>query len=359
MEMELSGKHTSSLEQMILSKAYELNYESCGIVPLEKLNEYGLKMQERIQRVPHSEGFYQSQSRLINPQQKFPWAQSVLIVTEPFGKYKVPEEVQGHIGKHYLFDTRINPDTNEFQTGIKMEEFLQTLGLQFTNERKFGLVGLRWAAMKAGLGTIRRNNFFYSRAGSYVALQGWLIDKKLELIGNTELPQCSDHCNRCIKACPSGSLSAPYTMSPLKCVSFLTTFGGRDLLNGPLSKTFGQCIYGCDICQDVCPMNQGKLAETNDFPGLPDLAPHLTPESVLEMEDDFYRQHIQPKFFYLSPDELWKWKVNVLRYMGNNYQDSYKPYIMSACRSDHEKVREMAQTIRAELTDMLSDKNTL
>jgi epoxyqueuosine reductase len=348
LEMELS-KHTGNLEQRIQSKANELGYESCGIVSLEKLNEYGLKIQERIQRVPQSEGFYQRQSRLIDPQQVFPWAQSVVIVTEPSGKYKVPEELKGHIGKHYLFDTRINQNTNEFQNGMKMEEFLQTSGLRFANERKFGLVGLRWAAMKAGLGIIRRNNFFYSKAGSYVTLQGWLIDRKLELIGDTQLPQCSDQCNRCIKACPSGSLSAPYTMSPNKCVSFLTTFGGRDLPKEPLSKMFGQCIYGCDICQDVCPMNKGKLAEAEDFPGVAELAPHLTPESILGMDDNYYRQHIQPKFFYLSPDDLWKWKINALNYMSNNYQDSYKPYILAACEHDHEKVREVAQWLRAEI----------
>lgn len=339
-----------SLEQKILEKALALGYEDCGIVPLEKLSEYGQKMHERVQKVPQSEKFYQRQRRLIDPQESFPWAQSVIIVLERYGKYVVPKEVQSSIGKHYLFDTRIDENTQEFQAGLEMERFLSTIDLKFENERKFGLVGLRWAAMQAGLGIIRKNNFFYSKsAGSWVGLQGWLINQRLELIGQVNLPKCSDNCNRCIEACPSGSLSAPYTMSPTECVSFLTTFGGRDLPNEHLSKTFGRCLYGCDICQEVCPMNKGKSAGTDDFPGVAELAPYLTPEKIMEMDENFYRKNVQPKFFYVNSDDLWKWKLNALNFMRNNYDERYKPYVLAACENEHEKIREMAEMIRKEL----------
>ncbi|MDR3541645.1 MAG: epoxyqueuosine reductase [Desulfosporosinus sp.] len=339
-----------NIEQMIQNKACELGYESCGIVPLEKLSEYGQKMLERIQTVPQSEKFYQSLNRLIDPREAFSWAQSVVVVIERYGKYAVPDEIKGYIGKQFLFDTRIDENTEEFQAGLKMENYMRTLGLQFVNERKFGLVGLRWAAMKAGLGIIRRNNFFYTeKSGSWVSLQGWLIDKKLELIETTDLPKCSNNCNRCIKACPSGSLSAPYTMSPAECVSYLTTFGGHDLPDEPLRKTFSQCLYGCDICQEICPMNKGKWDEIDDFPGVSELAPYLTPENIMEMDDDFYKQNIQPKFFYLNPEDLWKWKVSVLCFMNNNYQENYKSYIIAACKNENKKIREMAELICSEL----------
>lgn len=337
------------MEQQIFDMANELGYEGCGIIPLDQLSGYGEKMQERMEKAPQSAGFYQRQGRLANPQEAFPWAQSVVVVAERYGKYAVPDEVKNRIGRHYLFDARVNEETEEYRAGSQLEGFMQSLGLQTANERKFGLVGLRWAAMKAGIGTIRRNNFFYTKSGSWVTLQGWLIDRRLELIGNTKLPQCSDRCNRCVEACPSGSLSAPYTMSPVECVSFLTTFGGRDLPNSPLRKSFGSCIYGCDICQDVCPMNKGKGEGKEDFPGLAELAPRLTPEGIMEMDDDFYRDKVQPKFFYLKPDELWKWKVNALTYMGNNYQESYRAYINAACGHDHEKIREMARLVNREL----------
>ncbi len=80
-----------------------------------------------------------------------------------------------------------------------------------------------------------------------------------------------------------------------------------------------------------------------------ELAPQLAPESIMEMDDDFYKQKVQPKFFYLTSEELWKWKVNALCFMRNNYKESYKPYIIAACVNENEKISEMAQLIRSEL----------
>lgn len=45
-----------------------------------------------------------------------------------------------------------------------------------------------------------------------------------------------------------------------------------------------------------------------------DIVPYLTPESILSMDEEFYKENTQPKFFYLSPDELWKWRVNALNF---------------------------------------------
>ena len=94
-------------------------------------------------------------------------------------------------------------------------------------------------------------------------------------------------------------------------------------------------------------MNRGKWEEREDFPGLKELSSFLTPEKIMEMDEFFYRQYVQPKFFYLTSDELWKWKVNVLCFMDNQYQEKYKPFILSACEDPHKMVSEMAQSIYA------------
>jgi epoxyqueuosine reductase len=333
----------------IQQKAYELGYEKCGIIPLSYMHEFEAKLEERIQKVSSSAGFYERQKRLIDPRKDFPWAKSIVIVAESFGHYNIPRHLQGRIGRHYLFDTRVDENTESFQAGLLFDAYLKSYGLQSVTERKFGLVGLRWAAMQAGLGIIRRNNFFYTQSGSWTTLYAWLIDEELTLVEKDSLPQCPPKCNRCIDACPTHSLSAPYTMNPLQCISFLTTFGGRDLANEPLSKNFGQCIYGCDICQDVCPMNPKKLSSEKEFTALKELEYFLSPEKIMEMDETFYRKNVQPKFFYLSPDELWKWKVNVLCFMQNNYQESYKPYIFKAYKSDNKKIQEMARSVYDQL----------
>lgn len=335
----------NTIEKLIQSKAYELGYEKCGIIPIQEMDGYAEKLEERIRKVPASEKFYQGQRRFLNLQLAYPWAKSVVVLATRYGRYKIPQPVKGQIAKLYLFDLRVNPELKEYKSSQAIDQYLQGFGLRVATERKFGVVGLRWAAMQAGLGIIRRNNFFYTQSGSWVDLEVWLTDKEMDLREISDLPPCPEGCNRCIKACPTCSLSEPYTMLPNTCVSFLTTFGGRNLPNEPLSKKFGSCIYGCDICQDICPMNKGKWQENEDFPGLSELAPMLTPENILAMDEVYYKEKIQPRFFYLSPDELWKWKVNVLCFMRNNYQEEYKPHIIAACENENIKVQEMARSI--------------
>ena len=160
------------------------------------------------------------------------------------------------------------------------------------------MVGLRWAALEAGLGIIRRNNFLYTKNGSWVHLEAWLTDGEMELRQQETLPPCPKNCTK---------------------------------------------------CQSACPMNRNQWKETLEFPGLSEVAELLEPERILELTEDTYREKIQPKFFYLSPEELWKWKINVLNYMRNYYRDGYRGPILQACGSSHDGIRRMAETVRDEL----------
>ena len=343
--MSKKSDSDNSIAQLIQQKALDLGYEKCGIIPIEMMTGYEEKFNERLQKVPESQPFYQNQQRLIRFQEDFDWAKSIVVLVKRYSKYHIPESLKGHIAKHYLTDSRVNENTKEFQSSTALEQYMQELGLRTATNRKFGIVGVRWAALQAGLGIIRRNNFFYTESGSWISLEAFLTDCEMELIEKPNLPPCPPNCNRCMKACSTASLSDPYTMNPLRCISYLTTFGGRNLPNEPLASDFGDWIYGCDMCQDACPMNHNKWTGQNEFPGLSELEPSLTMENILEMDEDFYRQNIQPKFFYLSPDELWKWQVNVLNFMDNRYEDHFAPAIIKAQESKYERVREMADII--------------
>ena len=331
--------------QLIHEKALELGYEKCGIIPVEMMSGYEEKFHERTQKIPGSQPFYQGQERLLKFKEEYPWAKSIVILAKSYSKYEVPESLNGHIAKHYLMDTRVNESTTEFQNSILLEQYMQDLGMRTAINRKFGIIGMRWAAMQAGIGVIRRNNFFYTESGSWICLEAFLVDGEMELIEETRLKPCPPNCDRCIKACPTKSLCEAYAMNPLKCVSFLTTFGGRDLSNESLAAEFGDWIYGCDICQDVCPMNHGKWGGTEKFPELEELSDVVTIENILNMDEETYKEKIQPKFFYLAPDELWKWQVNTLNYMNNHFNQTYSSAISEARNSKYPKVREMATAI--------------
>lgn len=338
-----------SIEKMIQNKAYELGYEKCGIIPIAAMDGYEKKLAERIRKIPESESFYKSQrDRLTNLAVLYPWAESVVVLATVYGKYKIPQAVNGHIAKAYLFDTRVDAETEGYQNNRAIDRYLKELGLRTADNQKFGIVGLRWAAVQSGLGIIRRNNFFYTESGSWVMLEAWLTDKKMELCENTVLPACPANCRACVRSCPTGSLAEPYTMLPTACISFLTTFGGRDLIREPLSGKFKDCVYGCDICQDACPVNREKWRFEKTFPDLSKLAPSLSPEKILHMDKTFYKEKIQPKFFYLGADELWKWKMNALNFMRNNYSEAYKVHISDACEDKDDRIRSMAGIILQE-----------
>lgn len=331
-----------SLSSQIKKAALDMGYEKCGIIKMSDMYGYKEKLEERIEKIPEAKGFYQSQYRFVHAQDTYPWAKSIVVCVRKYAKYHVPEHLQGMIGKTYLFDSRADENSRDFQDSLKFEKYMQELGLRAETERKFGLTALRWAALKAGLGVIRRNNFFYTENGSWLTLEAWLIDKELEEIETTKVIPCSEKCNLCMKACPSASLSQPYTMNPMACVSCITTFTGRDMPNERFREEIGDWVYGCDACQDACPMNKNRWEGTEEFPGLEELSEQISLEKILKMNYDFLENVMQAKFWYIPKEDVWKWKVNVINAMVNNYKEQYKNCIYEACKDSHEKVREMA-----------------
>lgn len=330
------------LAEQLKSTALEMGYEKCGIIKISELNGYEEKLNERINHIPQSKGFYQSLYRFTNLQNTHPWAKSIVICVRRYGKYHIPEHLKGSIAKYYLVDIRKDKNSKDFQDSLKFEKYIQSLGLRAENERKFGLVPLRWAALKAGLGVVRKNNFFYTENGSWVTLEAWLIDKELESIETPNIRPCSDKCDLCIKACPSASLYKPYTMNPLACVSCITTFTGRDMPNEKYREQIGNWVYGCDACQDACPMNKNRWHETEEFPNLQELSDQISLEKIIKMDYDFLENVMQPKFWYIPKNDVWKWKVNAINAMVNDYKAEYKEHILYACKDSNSKVREMA-----------------
>ncbi len=250
------------------------------------------------------------------------------------------------IAKYYLVDSRRDEKSPDYQNSILFEKYLNDQGLHTATTRDFGITALRWAALEAGLGTIRRNNFFYTVSGSWGYLEAWLIDREMELIDKTTLKECPANCNLCRKHCPTSSLSEPYTTNMLTCVSYLTTLGGWDLQNETLSKAMGGWVFGCDACQDVCPFNQGTWTDEEDFPGLQDLSNSISLEKIINMDYQFLQESMQPKFWYIAKDNVWKWKVNALNCMLNTYRNIYSRYIEIACNDENEHVREMAEWVK-------------
>jgi len=132
-------------------------------------------------------------------------------------------------------------------------------------------------ARQCGLGWTGKNTLLIRPGkGSFHFIAIILTDLDLE----PDLPE-TDHCGNCrlcLDACPTGALEKPFVLSPAKCLAYLTIDEEGDL-PAELKDNFRNRIYGCDICQDVCPYNRFAVAHET-----PDLLPSQTLKSYRQKD---------------------------------------------------------------------------
>ncbi|GHS85005.1 Fe-S oxidoreductase [Synergistales bacterium] len=331
------------VEQKIRQKARSLGIEKCGVIKPEDMLDYADKLRERMSRIPDGEAVYGRFVGFADVRRSFPWAKSIVVAVTRYGRYVIPEAARARYGKSYLTDSRFNPDSPERKILNSFGAYLEELGLKTAFNEHPGLTAMRWAAHKAGLGIIRRNNFFYTEKGSWHTITAWITDGEMELTERHDLKECPSDCNRCIKACPTKSLSMPYTMNMATCVSKLTTSNDQNSYDDATNGQIGAWIYGCDACQDACPMNRDKWSEADDFPGLEDLSPFLSPEKILAATYEEIERVLSRKFFYINKESLWRWKLNAINAMVNDYRNVFAPLIENALRDEYPIVRERAK----------------
>ena len=128
-----------------------------------------------------------------------------------------------------------------------------------------GPVSERALAAAAGLGWTAKNTcLIHPQIGSYAFL-GVLITPLAVEAGESRftVPDRCGSCTRCIQACPTDALIAPYQMDASRCISYLT-IEHRGAIAPELMEKMGRQVFGCDICQDVCPWNRKAPIEADD-----------------------------------------------------------------------------------------------
>ena len=335
------------LAQSIRDMAVSLGFESCGIVRLEALEEYEEKLDERIEECPAAKPMLEPLRKYARLKENYDWAKAVIVCVRRYGKYIVPEGFEGIIGKYYLYDHKLQPDSEMSRNITTFDNYLSAQGIRVVKELH-GITSGRMAAAKAGLGIIRKNNFFYTQSGSWVIIDTWLIDCELELIEKTNLSECPPGCSKCIDGCPTKSLSKAYCTDMTTCITRLT-WGIRDLPPEGLRRKMKTWIYGCDECQNACPINKNAWETRQKYPGLEELAEKFSLEKVFSVDENELKNVLLSKFWFIRPESFWLWKVNVLGAMANNYKEEYMKYLCEAQRDKNEKVREMANWVLAQL----------
>jgi epoxyqueuosine reductase len=286
----------------ICERASQLGFAIAGVVRAEKFPELA-RQQEWLARGYAGEMKYLSDARRSNPQAALPGIQSAIVcaltynteharIEQAFAKLKNTSETGGPRG--WISRYAWGDDYHDV-----LREKLQMLldGLREQHPQPFeariyadtGPINERVLAKHAGLGWLGKNTLLLNeRIGSFFFLG--VILTTLELpptLGNADVPppdRCGT-CRKCIDACPTEALVEPYVIDARKCISYLT-IELRGAIPEQLREPMAQHIFGCDICQDVCPWNRhAAVTDANEFQ--PRSFGHPSAAAVIEKEFTF------------------------------------------------------------------------
>ncbi|MGQ8336074.1 tRNA epoxyqueuosine(34) reductase QueG [Sunxiuqinia sp. A32] len=254
----------------IKKKALELGFISCGISRAGYLNEEKSRLEKWLQNGMNGEMNYMSrnQEKRLDPTLLFDGAKSVISVLLNYFPKEGQEDSAAPIiskyayGKdyHFVLKEKLNALLEYIQN-----EIADCNGRTFVDSAP--VLDKAWAA-KAGLGWIGKNtNLISVEHGSFFFIGELIVDLEMEPDEKIVSNHCGN-CTRCIDACPTNAIVAPYVVDARRCISYQTIELKGDL-DENLKGKFANRVFGCDICQDVCPWNL-KSEPHNE----PDFEPH-------------------------------------------------------------------------------------
>jgi len=202
----------------------------------------------------------------------------------------------------------------------------------------------REGAVRGGIGFYGKNTMLITRRhGSWVVLGTLVTEAEIERSAPLEL-NCGS-CTLCIEACPTGALDEPGTLDSTRCLSYWTQ------APGPIPEEYrtelGAQVYGCDICQDVCPWNRGieKRREHETTPA--EAEPHVSLVEWLETCDEDLRERYDRLYFPRNDPRYLR--RNALVAAGNVGGEEVRDAVAAFAESDDALLREHAEWALARL----------
>ena len=330
--------------EAIIERGRELGFEDVGFTTADPFVEHKALLLEMKEEYGWAEAVGLELLNGTDPKAIMPAAQTIIVLMEVYFRQAYPRVLEGHFGRCYLDDDRVTHD-GLYQRIKAFRGFLRDSGID--SKVPFNLPH-RVAAARAGMGTFGKNCLFYSncvaRCGSWTLPIAVVIDRAFAPGTPTMEMGCPDWCrNACIAACPTRALKGNGRIDPRKCISFLSYFGDG-LTPLALREPMGMYVYGCDRCQNVCPRNQPWLAQ--ELPlneKVVAKAPHFDLPALLHMDREYFETKVWPHMFYMGYDDIWRWKMNTARVMGNSRDPKYVPDLIRAFKeNDDDRVRGMA-----------------
>lgn len=283
--------------RLIKLLAAESGFDFCGIAAARPLDEDARKLENWLQQGKQGSMHYMENhfELRVNPYKLLPGAKSVISLLMNYfpvadQEKDIPKISKYAYGKDY--HTVIRPKL-EFILARMREKLGNFHGRGFVDSAP--VLERSWAVL-SGLGWVGKNgNLIRKGNGSFFFIATLIIDLELDYDAPTTTDYCGT-CTRCIDACPTEAIEPGKVVDGSKCISYFTIELKDLLIPDQMKNKFDNWMFGCDVCQDVCPWNRfSKPTSESEFAPIADIL-HLNEKDWEEMTEDGFK-----KIFAVSP----------------------------------------------------------
>ncbi len=283
--MSVIEKHTELINKL----AINLGFDFCGIAKAAFLDEDARRLEQWLSKGMHGSMRYMENhfDMRIDPTKLVPGAKSVITLLLNYFPAKEQSGTSPKISK-YAFG-------NDYHEVIrsKLKLFLQNMKEQIGEIYGRGFVDSapvleRAWAQKAGIGWIGKNgNLITKQSGSFFFIATLVVDLELKYDNGFAKDYCGT-CTKCIDECPTEAILPDKVVDGSKCISYFTIELKDALIPDAQKGKFDNWMFGCDVCQDVCPWNRfSKSTDEISFTPIPEILNFSTSDWEALTEESF------------------------------------------------------------------------
>lgn len=280
----------------IEEEALKLGWDDVGVTPAKIPEEDIAAYREWLQQGHHGDLVYMENTMRCSPQELFPGAKTAILFISYYKQEKVPFNTEAGLiasyarGRdyHHIHRKRLK----KFINWLEERSGQCNIAKGFSDSSPILEKAL---AVQAGLGWFGKNTLLiHRRFGTFTLLAGLLTSLEFSYaVTEARLPRCGS-CQRCLDACPTQALTSPYHLDAAKCLSYHLIESKKEIPEEISGKNPGY-VFGCDICQDVCPHNvRTKPSQTHDFSPSAGIGAYLSLSAIEELKKTPSQLHGTP-----------------------------------------------------------------
>ena len=317
--------------QQIKSWAAEVGFQDCGIARARVLVEAEKEFRQSIEKDYQADMHYLERNidNRFNPETLLPDCKSVIVVTYNYLTDNHPKSDRYQFARYtWIQDYHILVKNLLEQLAEKLVDNCPSIRYRATVDSS-AISEKRWA-MEAGVGCLGKNGLIHNRHGSFFVIGILLVDRFCDEYDQSLLKSDCGSCEICVKSCPVNALETPFQVDARRCVSYHNTEDKSPDYNELASNKY---VFGCDICQEVCPRNKKKKSnplnisknslflplENNDLETLSetDFKRYFSDTSILRRKYARFRSLIEAKrqqehLCRMEPQEIIQYAKKVL-----------------------------------------------